>query len=442
MMNVYSCTGKEASVRGRQKRREKLLMKKERNYSSYMRESGKRGRRRNPKLAGGIMLAGCLAALVLVVYLAGLLYMWLEKEFGRGKETSSGAVVGENVTYTQEELDIKIAEASQTAAKSASARILDELKAGLSSGVTMVETLRPLYPDELVIVSNGVFNFVPIRDDLKKNAYLEENMNILESGEIQYLENGQVISHKGIDVSKFQGEIDWNLVAQDGVEYAFIRNILESGEIQYLENGQVISHKGIDVSKFQGEIDWNLVAQDGVEYAFIRVGNRGYGTGKLVEDEAFEANVEGALSAGLKVGVYMYTQAVNDAELLEEANFVLQKIAPYKIECPVVFDVEKVVGDNGRMNAISVEERTRLTKLFCDTIAAAGYKPMIYHNMEMGAMMLELSELQQYDKWFAYYNPDLYWPYEYQIWQYTDKGRVNGIEGEVDLNISFAPLWE
>ena len=395
MMNVYSCTGKEASVRGRQKRREKLLMKKERNYSSYMRESGKRGRRRNPKLAGGIMLAGCLAALVLVVYLAGLLYMWLEKEFGRGKETSSGAVVGENVTYTQEELDIKIAEASQTAAKSASARILDELKAGLSSGVTMVETLRPLYPDELVIVSNGVFNFVPIRDDLKKNAYLEENMNILESG-----------------------------------------------EIQYLENGQVISHKGIDVSKFQGEIDWNLVAQDGVEYAFIRVGNRGYGTGKLVEDEAFEANVEGALSAGLKVGVYMYTQAVNDAELLEEANFVLQKIAPYKIECPVVFDVEKVVGDNGRMNAISVEERTRLTKLFCDTIATAGYKPMIYHNMEMGAMMLELSELQQYDKWFAYYNPDLYWPYEYQIWQYTDKGRVNGIEGEVDLNISFAPLWE
>ena len=395
MMNVYSCTGKEASVRGRQKRREKLLMKKERNYSSYMRESGKRGRRRNPKLAGGIMLAGCLAALVLVVYLAGLLYMWLEKEIGRGKETSSGAVVGENVTYTQEELDIKIAEATQTAAKSASARILDELKAGLSSGVTMVETLRPLYPDELVIVSNGVFNFVPIRDDLKKNAYLEENMNILESG-----------------------------------------------EIQYLENGQVISHKGIDVSKFQGEIDWNLVAQDGVEYAFIRVGNRGYGTGKLVEDEAFEANVEGALSAGLKVGVYMYTQAVNDAELLEEANFVLQKIAPYKIECPVVFDVEKVVGDNGRMNAISVEERTRLTKLFCDTIAAAGYKPMIYHNMEMGAMMLELSELQQYDKWFAYYNPDLYWPYEYQIWQYTDKGRVNGIEGEVDLNISFAPLWE
>lgn len=360
-----------------------------------MRESGKRGRRRNPKLAGGIMLAGCLAALVLVVYLAGLLYMWLEKEIGRGKETSSGAVVGENVTYTQEELDIKIAEATQTAAKSASARILDELKAGLSSGVTMVETLRPLYPDELVIVSNGVFNFVPIRDDLKKNAYLEENMNILESG-----------------------------------------------EIQYLENGQVISHKGIDVSKFQGEIDWNLVAQDGVEYAFIRVGNRGYGTGKLVEDEAFEANVEGALSAGLKVGVYMYTQAVNDAELLEEANFVLQKIAPYKIECPVVFDVEKVVGDNGRMNAISVEERTSLTKLFCDTIAAAGYKPMIYHNMEMGAMMLELSELQQYDKWFAYYNPDLYWPYEYQIWQYTDKGRVNGIEGEVDLNISFAPLWE
>lgn len=356
---------------------------------------GRGSRKKQKKAIGVLLFAGCLAALVLVVYLAGLFYMWIEKELGRGEETSSGAVIAEEVTYTQEELDAKIAEASQAAADNASAQILDELKTGLSSGMTMVETLRPLYPNELVIVSSGVFNFVPIRDDLKKNTYLEENMNILESG-----------------------------------------------EIQYLENGQVISHKGIDVSKFQGEIDWNLVAQDGVEYAFIRVGNRGYGTGKLVEDEAFEANVEGALSAGLKVGVYMYSQAVNDAEVLEEANFVLQKIAPYKIECPVVFDVEKVVGDNGRMNAISVEERTRLTKLFCDTIAAAGYKPMIYHNMEMGAMMLELSELEQYDKWFAYYNPDMYWPYEYKIWQYTDKGRVNGVEGEVDLNISFAPLWE
>ena len=219
--------------------------------------------------------------------------------------------------------------------------------------------------------------------------------------------------------------------------------ILESGEYQYVENGQVTSHKGIDVSKFQGDIDWEAVAADGVEFAFIRVGNRGYGeAGKLVEDDRFEENIEGALQAGIKVGVYFYTQAVNEEELLEEANLVLEKIAPYKIECPVVYDVEKVSGASGRMNSLSVEERTNLTLLFCETIEEAGYTPMIYYNMEMATLMLNLEALEGYDKWFAYYNADFYYPYDYKIWQYTHNGKVNGIEGEVDLNICFEPVWE
>ena len=160
-----------------------------------------------------------------------------------------------------------------------------------------------------------------------------------------------------------------------------------------------------------------------------------------MEDEYFEQNITGALSAGIKVGVYFYTQAINEEELMEEANFVLEKIAPYRIECPVVFDVEKVSGDDGRMNSLTVEERTNLTLLFCQTIENAGYKPMIYHNMEMGALLLDLAKLENYDKWFAYYNADFYYPYQYEIWQYTDNGTVNGIDGPVDLNISFGPLW-
>jgi len=138
----------------------------------------------------------------------------------------------------------------------------------------------------------------------------------------------------------------------------------------------------------------------------------------------------------------VYSQAVNEAELLEEAELVLRKIAPYKVECPVVYDVEMVSGAAGRMNNLSVEERTTLTRLFCETIENAGYKPMIYHKMEMGGLRIQLEALEDYDKWFAYYNKNFYYPYDYKVWQYSDKGTVNGIQGNVDLNISFVPLWE
>lgn len=368
-------------------------------------EKAKR-RKKNNTIGSILVFFGCLLVLVVVTYIAGYLYMWIDNEFQKSANDIAAAVMESEkqeeiagqetqTTYTREELDAKVAEAVEAAKIEASAEILNGIQSGLESGQTYVETLRPYYPDDLLVVSNGKFNFVPIQKNLKMNDHVEENLNILETG-----------------------------------------------EYQYVKDGQVISHKGIDVSKHQGEIDWQQVAEDGVEFAFIRVGLRGYGTGKLVEDEYFEQNVQGALSAGIKVGVYIYSQAINEEELLEEANLVLEKIAPYRIECPVVFDVEKVSGSNGRMNALSLEERTNLTLLFCQTIENAGYKPMIYHNMEMGALMLDLETLEDYDKWFAYYNPDFYYPYEYKIWQYSHKGSVKGIQGEVDLNISFEPIWE
>lgn len=374
-------------------------MKNNRNGSRTTEDRLERsGRRRNNRISSILVMFGCLLVLVLVTYLAGVLYMWIDAEFQKNADDIAEAVMLSEqegqVTYTQEELDAMVAQAKEEAGTEASQEILEGIKASLTAGETTVETLRPYYPDELVVVSGGTFHFVPIQKDLRLNDYTQENLNILETG-----------------------------------------------EYQYLENGQVTSHKGIDVSKHQGEIDWQQVAADGVEYAFIRVGLRGYGTGKLVEDEYFEQNITGALSAGIKVGVYFYTQAINEEELMEEANFVLEKIAPYRIECPVVFDVEKVSGDDGRMNSLTVEERTNLTLLFCQTIENAGYKPMIYHNMEMGTLLLDLAKLENYDKWFAYYNADFYYPYQYEIWQYTDNGTVNGIDGPVDLNISFGPLW-
>ena len=305
------------------------------------------------------------------------------------------SAVSGSAVYSQEELDAKVAEAVLAAQNQGQEAVLDTIMTGLSQGDTVLETLRPLYPDHLVVGSGGKYHFVPINHSLQMNHLSEENLNILESG-----------------------------------------------EFQYLTEGQVSSHKGIDVSKHQGEINWNQVAADGVEFAFIRVGFRGYGAeGKLVEDEYFDRNIQGAQAAGIKTGVYFYSQAITEAEVLEEAQLVIDKLASYTLQCPVVFDVERVSGSDGRMNKISVEERTRFTALFCQTIENAGYRPMIYHNTEMGSLFLDLPALEAYDKWFASYSDSLYYPYEYKVWQYSQSGSVQGIKGAVDLNISFAPLW-
>lgn len=369
----------------------------------------RRRRRANVKVV--VSMVSFLIILVVIMYGGILLYTGL-KERGEvqnavnlseqqteqeGYDPGSEGTVpasADAAVYTQEELDARIAEAVAEAQGAEADRVLEGIKASLSEGTTTVETLRPYYPNEIVVVSGGRFHFVPIEDELEQNQLDSANLNILESGEYQYLTDGQLTSHKGIDVS---------------------------------------SH--------QGDIDWSLVAQDGVEFAFVRVGFRGYGTGKLVEDEKFEDNIEGAAAAGIKVGVYFFSQAVNEEEVLEEANLVLEKIEPYHLDCPVVFDVEKVSG-NGRMNELSVEERTNLTLLFCQTIENAGYKPMIYHNTEMGALMIDLTALEGYDKWYASYSEQMFYPYEYKIWQYSDKGSVQGIKSAVDMNISFAPVWE
>lgn len=357
------------------------------------------------------VILGSVVILALIFYLAMTFYMWItnnknsvntiEKDNAEVQEVLAQPSLGENLEekiYTQEDLDRKVQEAVEQAKEDAKAeeaqRILTKISEDLSNGISVVEALRPHYPENIVVVSNGKFHFVPIHEEWKKNSLIQENLKVVEG----------------------------------------------SNQLEYLQDGQVISHKGIDVSQHQGEINWQQVAADGVEFAFIRVGFRGYGTGKLVADEQFENNVKGALENGIKVGVYFFSQAITQEEVQEEAAFVLQKIAPYRIEFPVVFDVEKVASSSGRMNKISVEERTSLTVNFCQTIEAAGYTPMIYHNMEMAAVLLDFALLENYQKWFAYYGTKLYYPYDYQVWQYSEKGTVAGINGPVDLNISFQ-MW-
>ena len=197
---------------------------------------------------------------------------------------------------------------------------------------------------------------------------------------------------------------------------------------------------GIDVSSHQGEIDWKQVAKSGVEFVMIRLGFRGYGKeGTLNVDKYFAQNLKGAREAGLKVGVYFFSQAVNIAEAEEEAAFVLQQLAGAKLDYPVVYDWEPVSDKSARTNGLDAETLTDCAIAFCDAVSYAGYTPMIYYNTPVAYTRYDLSRLTSYDVWYAQYadKPSMY--YDYRIWQYSDSGTIPGIKTRVDMNIAFRP---
>lgn len=191
--------------------------------------------------------------------------------------------------------------------------------------------------------------------------------------------------------------------------------------------------RGIDVSKFQGNIDWNAVKADGITFAIIRCGYRGYGTGALVEDSTYRRNIQGAINAGLKVGVYFYSQAINEAEAVEEASMVLSLVSGYSLPLGVYYDTESVAG--GRANAISATQRTACAVAFCETIRNAGYKAGVYSYASWFYNALNFANISKYNIWIAQYRDTLSFNYKYNIWQYTGSGRVNGISTAVDMNI-------
>lgn len=204
------------------------------------------------------------------------------------------------------------------------------------------------------------------------------------------------------------------------------------------ENG-VTSRIGIDVSEFQGEdIDWKQVRESRIEFVIIRLGYRAYGeTGELVLDDMFDRNMQGALDAGLDVGVYFFSQAITPGEAVEEAEFVLEHVRGYEIDGPIVYDTEEIKGDTARTDNNTRQEFTNYCKVFCDTIEQAGYDPMIYANMKWMAFTLDMEQLADYDFWYADYHDVPQCPYEYEIWQYSETGAVPGINANVDLNVWF-----
>ncbi len=308
----------------------------------------------------------------------------------KGEDEEAVEAVSGGIVYTQEEVDSMVTAPVTNAIDNADSELLQILQSRLENGDGTMTILRDLYPEHVVMLDSGQYYFLPLQEDLAMNTYIDEN---------------------------------------------FIAE--ENGMVSYQEDGEVLTRKGIDVSKYQGEIDWEAVKNDGIDYAIIRVGIRGYSEGGILEDEFFRQNIEGAIANGIPVGVYFFTQAVNEAEALEEADFVIGMLQGYELTYPVYLDIEDVKKESCRTNGLTVEERTNNAKVFLERIREAGYEPALYGNMKSFLLMVDLASLEQYDKWFAGYTLPIYYPYEYKMLQYSEKGKVAGIPAAVDINICF-----
>ena len=287
---------------------------------------------------------------------------------------------------------------------------------GILNG-TVLGGQRYYYPDssinrgEVCAIVSRILNWEPGEDN-----------DPAQSGYIAYGNKFYPV-HRNVDVCPY----DTNLLVLDG-------------SIMYYNDPAYETAIGIDVSSHQEEIDWERVAASGVEFAMIRLGYRGYGSeGTLNLDPYFEQNLAGARAAGLKVGIYFFSQAITVEEAYEEAAFVLEHLDGEELDYPLAYDWEPISGVGARTDGLDSVTLTDCALTFCHMAELAGYTPMVYYNNPVGYGRYDLSRLTDYDVWFAQYasRPTMY--YDYRIWQYTSSGTVPGIDTRVDMNIAFIP---
>ncbi len=266
--------------------------------------------------------------------------------------------------------------------------LLEEIKESYNDGYSTSQILKSIFTKNVVYLSNNRYNFAEINDNLAKSIIDNDKISIDD----------------------------------------------KTGYYSY-EDDKYESVAGVDLSVYQGDVDFSKVKNAGFDYCMLRVGYRTYGGGVVTADANFETYVSDALKNDLDVGVYFFTSAISTAEAKEEAQFVLDAIKPYNITYPVVVDVEEIVSGTSRQESLSVEELTEIVKTFCETIEDAGYDVMIYSNLKGFIANVNLEELEDYDKWFANYDTTPYYPYKFTMWQYSQSGSVDGIDGDVDLDI-------
>ena len=268
--------------------------------------------------------------------------------------------------------------------------ILLDIQSAFESGKSTTAMLRELYPGDLVVVNNGSYYFFPVQKDLRASGFEETDFAPDENGMMTYVgSSGSVSVSRGIDISSVNGEVDWQKVAEDQVAFAIVRAVY-----------------------------WNRDRE-------------------LTVDERFVENMGGALGAGLRAGCYVDLEAESPEEAEQAARLLLDRLnlSASEIGMPIAVRVQ-IPGQESSISIAAKEEWTANVIAFCEVIRAAGYETMIYANMAAFNMLLNLRELEDYDKWIADTGSYLYFPYRFRCWQYSMSGKVDGIKGDVNLDIT------
>lgn len=275
------------------------------------------------------------------------------------------------------------------------------------------------------------------KEDNKKDNEKENN----DSKREEVVQEDPSSDGKHTLIKSADGTEEWVLISPYLSKNTYdFSNLTESANLRkYTVNGKKTSYVGADISKHNGNINFHSMKAAGVDFVMIRLGARGYSTGQITLDDNFVENIEAAIDAELDIGIYFYSQAINQEEANQEANFVAQNLEPYKehIKYPVAFDMESVSNDKARIDELSREDKTTITKAFLECIRAAGYVPMVYGNKEWLIKNVDLTKLQDYDIWLSQDQDVPDYPYQYTMWQYTTTGVLNGVSGDANLNICF-----
>lgn len=290
-------------------------------------------------------------------------------------------------------------------------------------------------PDE----SQSASGSTPLKDRNGARLYCKEGDSYREATAADY-EGHDVFYRKKESVSyRYTG---WQTIG--GKRYFYDKNgnpvtgdqIIQGVKYSFREDGSLDGGNvmGIDISKHNGTVDWNAVKNAGVEFVILRCGYRGSASGVLIEDEKFRTNIKGATAAGLKVGIYFFSQAVNEMEAVEEASLTLSLIKGHKISYPVYIDVEAA---NGRADGLSAAERTKVVRAFCETVRDSGYTAGVYSNKNWFAQKMDTGAFGNYRIWLAQYTESPTYTGRYEMWQYSSRGTIPGIKGDVDLNICY-----
>ena len=286
--------------------------------------------------------------------------------------------------------DSQIEKIRYGAAQSERNRLLLEIQSSFESGNSTISMLRNLFPGDLVVMWEGRYYFYPVDRNLQTNPFSETDFAQGEKGGMEYIgEDAGVSVNRGVDVSALNGEINWAKVAEEQIAFAMIRAAVRNAD------------------------------------------------GELVQDERFQENMSGAKSVGLRIGCYVDLDADSEKAAEEIADFVLSNLSMSQQEMGAPVAVRVQIPDHtSSLNGQTREEWTQGVRAFCAKIKKAGYEPVIYANTAAFHMLLNMAELEEYDKWIADYGDYLYFPYKFKCWQYSLKGTVNGIEGDVALDLS------